>query len=83
MRGYLQVVLAANVKTLREVRAMEDMTMDEFLEEAGYIAKWTAQGRAQGVKEALELLQSGKTPGEILQMYYVPEPQPLNDQAVL
>ena len=43
---------------------MEDMTMDQFLEEAGYIEKWTAQGlaqgeargRAQGVKEMLELL---------------------------
>ena len=76
---------------------MGDMTIDQFLEEAGYIEKWLARGlaqgealgeargeargRAQGVKETLELLQSGKTPEEILQMYDVPEFQALNDQA--
>ena len=72
---------------------MGGMTIDQFLEEAGYIEKWLARGlaqgealgearglalgeargeargRAQGVKETLELLQSGKTPEEILQMY--------------
>ena len=89
MREYLRVVLAANAKALEEVRNMGGMTIDQFLEEAGYIEKWLARGlaqgeargRAQGVKETLELLQSGKTPEEILQMYDVPEFQALNDQA--
>jgi hypothetical protein len=81
MKAYLQVILAANPKTVQEVWNMSDITLDEFLEEAGFIAKWKAQGEAQGlaqglaqgVKKALELLRGGKTPDEILQMYDVQE----------
>jgi hypothetical protein len=85
MKIYLQVVLEANVKTLWEVLAMEDVPMDAVLERAGYSEKWMALGEARGlvrgVKETLELLQNGKNPEEILQMYDVQESQAFNDHA--
>ncbi|MDR2096094.1 MAG: hypothetical protein LBP76_11365 [Treponema sp.] len=52
-------------------------TLEEVLTAAGLTAVWEARGRmkgraegeAKGLKEALEMLRSGKTPKEIEKMY--------------
>jgi hypothetical protein len=71
--AYLYAVLQANLKTLQEVMAMEELTLEKVLEDAGLIAKWEARGKEQGIAvgeaRVLELLKSGKQPEEILKLY--------------
>jgi hypothetical protein len=75
--AYLYAVLQANLKTLQEVMAMEELTLEKVLEDAGLTAKWEARGIALGEKRGialgearvLELLKSGKQPEEILKLY--------------
>ncbi|MDR2500952.1 MAG: hypothetical protein LBD37_07740 [Treponema sp.] len=57
--AYLYAVLQANVEALREVLAMEELTLEKVLEEFGLTAKWEARGKALG--EAL-----GEARGEAL-----------------
>jgi hypothetical protein len=61
--------------------AMEELTLEKVLEDAGLTAKWEARGeergiavgKAQGIAvgeaRVLELLKSGKQPEEILKLY--------------
>jgi hypothetical protein len=83
--AYLYAVLQANAETLREVLAMEELTLEKVLEESGLTAKWEergmalgearglaqgkSEGLAQGIAQVLDLLKSGKPPEEILQLY--------------
>ncbi|MDR2500866.1 MAG: hypothetical protein LBD37_07305 [Treponema sp.] len=79
--AYLYAVLQANVEALREVLAMEELTLEKVLEEFGLTAKWEARGEARGLAmgeargmvmgeaRVLDLLKSGKPPEEILKLY--------------
>ena len=67
--AYLYAVLQANIKTLREVIAMGELTLEKVLEESGLTAKWEARGETRGEARVLDLLKSGKPPEEILRLY--------------
>jgi hypothetical protein len=81
MKVYLDILLKANTQGIEELTEMAGKTLDEVLTRAGLTAKWEARGRlkgraegevwgeARGLKEALEMLRSGKTPQEIEKMY--------------
>jgi len=46
--AYLDVIMRANAKTLKEVIKMSDITLEQVFEEVGWIAKWEARGEAKG-----------------------------------
>ena len=52
IKAYLNVIMQANKKSLKEVLRMSDtLTLDEIFEEAGLVAKWEARGEARGEAE--------------------------------
>jgi hypothetical protein len=73
--------MKANLKGMEEVTRMAAKTLDEVLIKAGLTARWEARGRAEGeargrvegeargLKEALDMLRSGKSPEEIERIY--------------
>jgi predicted transposase YdaD len=54
VRAYLAMVLRANGSKLEEVAGMPGMTLEEVLEKHGFIAKWEARGREEGLEKGLE-----------------------------
>jgi hypothetical protein len=59
--AYLDVIMRANAKTLKEVINMSDstITLEQVFEEVGWIAKWEARGKAEGKElEALKIAKN-------------------------
>ena len=61
IRAYFNTITKANTDSLREVYKMSrsSLTLDQFLEEVGLIAKWEAQGEARGEeRKAIDIAQN-------------------------
>jgi hypothetical protein len=79
--AYIHALLRANLDTLREVAAMENLTLEQVLEESGLTAKWEARGiqlgeargEARGQQrikqEVISLLRQGVSPEELIKRY--------------
>jgi hypothetical protein len=84
--AYLYALVTANLKAIQEVIAMADeiAAFDKWVEEMGWAAKWTAEGKAKWTaegedrgkklawKEVIELLKQGHTVEDLERM----SPQP-------
>ncbi|MDR3122218.1 MAG: hypothetical protein LBU16_00350 [Treponema sp.] len=72
--AYLYALINANLTTIQEVLAMaeEGLPFDRWVEETGLAAKWRAEGKAEGKKdawkEAIDLLKQGHTVEELERM---------------
>jgi hypothetical protein len=75
--AYIYAVLNANTETVKEVSQVGRLTLDKALESAGLTSKWEARGEArgeergkvQGAQKVIELLKSGKSAEEVIQLY--------------
>jgi hypothetical protein len=54
LSAYIHMVLEANSKGLREMRAMSDTSLDAVLEEFGLAEKWETKGREEGLERGRE-----------------------------
>jgi hypothetical protein len=82
IQAYLDVIARANIEALEEVIRMSDTALifEKVFEEVGWIAKWEARGEARGIaageekgrqeekKNIINLLKSGKSAEEIIQL---------------
>jgi hypothetical protein len=78
LEAYLHALINANRKAMQEVQTMakDELPFDKLLEEMGLIAKWRAEGKAEGEawgkktawKEVIALLKQGHTVEELEQM---------------
>jgi len=82
IQAYLDVIARANREVLEEVIRMSDcsLALEKVFEEVGWIAKWEARGEARGIavgeekgrqeekKNIINLLKSGKSAEEIIQL---------------
>ncbi|GHT59956.1 hypothetical protein FACS1894109_16830 [Spirochaetia bacterium] len=63
MRAYLYAVIQANPEALKEV-AMSDLTVEDVLNEAGYIPRWLETGRKEGrVEGRVDVARNALTKG--------------------
>jgi predicted transposase YdaD len=68
--AYISVVLRANGLGLEEMAEMPNVTLEKVLEKHGFIEKWEARGREEGLEKGLEravkrLRKHGMDPEEI------------------
>jgi hypothetical protein len=56
IRAYLDAIVRANPKMLKEALKMSDLTMEQVLEEVGLIAKWEARGEDRVKREVAKNL---------------------------
>jgi ribonuclease HI len=74
LEAYLHTLINANQKAIQEVLAMADdeLPFDKLLEEMGLVAKWRAEGKVEGKKdawkEAIAFLKQGHTVEELERM---------------
>jgi len=78
IKAYLDVIAKANREVLEEVIRMSDTALlfEKVFEEVGWIAKWEARGEVKGEargrqeekKNIINLLKSGKSAEEIIQL---------------
>jgi flagellar biosynthesis/type III secretory pathway protein FliH len=54
LSAYIHMLLQANSKGLREMRAMSDTSLEAVLEELGFTAEWEARGLERGWEEFLQ-----------------------------
>jgi len=61
--AYLDAIIRANPETMREVMKMSgnSLTIEQVLEEAGWISKWKAEGKTEGKAEGRT---EGRTQGK-------------------
>ncbi|MDR1986808.1 MAG: hypothetical protein LBP88_07550 [Treponema sp.] len=80
IRAYIEIIMKANAESIEEV-LMKNKTVEEILVKTGLAAKWEAVGEVRGetrgealgavnqMKQTLELLRSGKSAEEVVQLY--------------
>jgi hypothetical protein len=74
MAAYMYALINANQKTIEEALAManEGLPFDKWVEETGLAAKWRAEGRVEGKKDALKetiaFLKQGHTVEDLERM---------------
>jgi len=74
IQAYLDVIARANREALEEVIRMSgcSLALEKVFEEVGWIAKWEARGEEKGRQEEkkniINLLKSGKSAEEIIQL---------------
>jgi predicted transposase/invertase (TIGR01784 family) len=54
LSAYIHMLLQANSKGLREMRAMSDTSLEAVLEELGFTAEWEARGLQKGLEKGLQ-----------------------------
>ncbi|MDR2095327.1 MAG: hypothetical protein LBP76_07390, partial [Treponema sp.] len=73
VKVYVDILARANIEGMKEITEMARETLEEVLTAAGLTAVWEARGRsegeAQGMKEALEMLRSGRSLEELERIY--------------
>ncbi|GHV58540.1 hypothetical protein AGMMS49579_26160 [Spirochaetia bacterium] len=66
IRAYLHAILKANQQTIKELTMSDEiLTLEDVLNEAGYIPRWLEQGEKKGQIRVLELMEKGYTAEQI------------------
>jgi hypothetical protein len=77
VKVYVDILARANIEGMKEITEMARETLEEVLTAAGLTAIWEARGeergkarwKAEGLKEALEMLRSGRSLEELERIY--------------
>jgi len=75
--AYLDVIIRANIKTMKEIVKMGEMPLEleQVLEESGWLARWEARGEAKGEeigqrKKGIEIARNALTKGLSIEMIH-------------